>query len=393
MGNEFSTYRFPLAWNPKDHYIYSDDPSDEIPQYIHPLMDAKGWAEATGTKGIGHDSAGGQVSDPLSLADVFFNANTTDLAMYDQAVDYLGRVKAAKDEPDRRKAKDMAGAIITSTDFTDFQNLIMLGQFNEVQQIKPGVLAGLFTEIPTPNLSGKFAQFDSDVRWTRNLGETMSPEPSGGTGTIVEITVPKHGAAVAITQRAEDVINGDNPFNRLVGLVQAKRVEDENEMVGIEVESNTAHTQSGVDFGSRSGTPPVSQTNPYDTITALIEVFEGLGTSWNLFISKGKAFVEFSGNDIIRGSLNPLPSQGAIDQQVSAFPLAAGVTWARDNKISSATAGWALNSAAIDEFRGATRTYTVANPDTETKKFVIKTHFQVKTMRPEWVYEVTGITA
>jgi hypothetical protein len=392
MMSEYSLYRFPTVWNPLDHIIYADDPTQE-PNYQYPLMDAKAWAEATGKKGIGSDSAGGaEQSDPLELTDIFFNNNNEKYNFADVANNYLTKLHEAKAEPDRRKARDMAAAVITSLDFTDFQNTVIIGENLEAQLVKTGVLAGLFQEIATPNLGGKWASLDSDVRWQRNIPEGKSPEPSGGTGAVTTITVPKHGGSVAITQRAQDVINQDNPFGRLTSLLAQKRLEDENEMVAAVIQANTTNTFAGVDFGARTGSPPASTTNPSDLVIQLQETFEALKAPWNLFVSKARAFAEFSYNDIVRGSQNPLPSVSTLNEQVGSFPLAAGVTWARDNKITSATAGWAMNDSAIKEFRGPTRTYTVANPDAETTKYVTKTHFQVQTMDPTLVYMITGIT-
>ena len=392
---DYSIYRFPIAHNPKDHIIYADDPALEVPEYRIPLMDARAWTQATGKKGVGSDSAGGALqSDPLELSDIFFNnGSRPEYNFEDISKTYLSRIHEAKSIPDRRKARDAAAAVITSLDFADFQNTIILGENLESQLVKEGVLKGLFQEIPTPNLSGKWASMDSDIRWTRNIPEGKSPEPSGGVGSVVSISVPKHGGSVAITQRAQDVINGDNPFARLVGILQRKRLEDENEMTAIEVESNTAHSITGVDFGSRSGTPPVSQTNPADKIFEIEDTFEGLKAPWTLFISRGKAYWELIQNDLVRGVNNPLPSQGTVQDQITSFPLADGVRWARDRKVTSVTAGWALNEIAIKEFRGATRTYTVANPDTETTRYVVKAHFLVETVEPTLVYTVTGITA
>ena len=165
-------------------------------------------------------------------------------------------------------------------------------------------------------------------------------------------------------------------------------------MVVAEIQSNTAHSQAGVDAGSRSGTPPVSQTNPLDTITALIGISEGLNKPFTHFFSKGFIYNEWALNDIIRGApLSPLPTQTAINEQSGPFPAFGGITWIRDNAFSSSTAGWILNSDAIKCFRGPTRAYTVADPDAETRRYVTKAYFTPDTVESANIYRVTGIAA
>jgi len=70
-----------------------------------------------------------------------------------------------------------------------------------------------------------------------------------------------------------------------------------------------------------------------------------------------------------------------------------GVTWYRDNAISSSTNGWALDTEAIKIFRGPTTAYTVSNQDTETTKDVLRRYMQVETVDGALIYLVTDIAA
>lgn len=385
MSNN-SKIEFPIVVNPSDNIVYVDDPYRKQPVYEIPLMNVAAYMAS-----LPHPSKAASVNSPLE--EIYFNNGKEEYNFLDKAIEFTDRIHQAQQMGSPLERRSKAAALITSTDFSDFQNVTVIGQTTQAP-IKRGITKMQFEEVSVPNLSGKFASFDDDLRWLTNLPEGKSPEPSGGTGSLITVSVQKHGGAVAITERAELVINGDNPFPRLVSRLQDKREQSENAMVVAEIESNTAHTQGGVDAGLRSGTPPVSQTNPLDTITTLIGISEGLNKPFNLFFSKGFIYNEWALNDIIRGApLSPLPTQTTVDEQTGPFPAFGGVTWVRDNAFSSSTAGWILNSDAIKNFRGPTRAYTVADPDAETRKYVTKVYFTPDTVESANIYEVTGIAA
>jgi hypothetical protein len=215
----------------------------------------------------------------------------------------------------------------------------------------------------------------------------------------VQFSVLKHGGAVAITDRARDVINSTNIFQRLVSQLQEVRLRDENLMVAQELESNTGNTEAGVDFGARSGTPPASTTNPLALINELNADFGDStrpDSRWDLFVTKGFIFNEYITNDLVRNVyLNTIPSQvpqnGLDSSAVPLFP--SYVSWVRDNVISSSIDGWALNRSAIKKFRGPTRQYTITDPEKEYTKYTTKTHLTVETVKPALVYKVTNIAA
>jgi len=237
------------------------------------------------------------------------------------------------------------------------------------------------------------------LKWFRNIPEGKSPEPSFGKVSETPFTVLKNGGAVAITDRARDVINGANIFQRLVGQLQEVRLQDENLMVTEEIESNTGNTESGVDFGARSGTPPASTQNPLALINEINNDFGGTqrpDIRWDLFISRGFIYNEYITNDIVRNLYTqPIPQQTPQDLNVSSgvpgFP--SYVTWVRDDTISNTTDGWALNRTAIKKFRGPTVQYTVTDPEKEYTKYTTKTHLSVETVKPELVYQITDIAA
>jgi hypothetical protein len=377
--------RFPTVWNPSDHILYVDDPYSKEPTYDIPLMDCQAFMQQVG----GESKAAATQQNQ----DVFFSNDKPEYNFEDIANQYYDKIAQARAASTRAEQKSKAAAIITSLDFADFQNQTIIGQ-NAETAIRTGVLVGLFQTVATPNLSGKWQSFTNDLKYYRNIPESKSPEPSKGVGAITTVAIQKHGGAVAITQRAEMVINNDNPFQRLVTQMGQKKLFDENDMVADEIEANTANSITGVDFGARSGTPPASTTNPTDLLTSIITTFEALSQPVNLFISRGFMFNEYVLNDIIRGGVNNVPaSQGNINEQVGSFPLLDGVRWARDNAITATTAGWAMNDNAIKNFRGPSRNYTIADEDTETTKYVTKNYFLPKTMDTALIYKVTGIAA
>jgi len=415
-----SKIRLATVHNPATNCLHIDDPYENEPQYGPIVMDISAYMSALGTKS--------KAASTAPLHQIFFNSDGEEngIKAEDMANEYYDKISQSRAASTRaeqlgkaeelfnsKKYRDFnsllaiaqsiayqqthskAGAIITSLDYTDFQTSDFLGG-NQETNIRTGILAGLFQTVAMPVLSGKWRSETNDLKYYRNIPESKSPEPSKGTGTYTTVTIQKHGGAVAITQRAQMVINQDNPFQRLVTQMGQKKLFDENDMIADAIEAITATTYAGVDFGLRAGTPPLSSTNPVDFLTATVNTFEALSQNINLFVSRGTAYWEYVFNDIIRGGAlagNPQPPQGNINEQVSPFPGLDGVTWARDNAITSLTAGWAMNDNAIKLFRGPSRNYTIADEDTETTKYVTKNYFMPTVVDTTIIYKVTGITA
>jgi hypothetical protein len=417
-----SKIRLATVWNPETNCLHIDDPYEAEPQYGSIVMDIGAY---TSTLGGGTSKA----ASTAPLQQIFYNTQDEEYGInaLDNSNEYydgIANSRAAStpgEQLEKGKAlmankkyrnfqsliafadtiayaqrHSRAGAVITSLDYTAFQDTPTLGA-NQETNIRTGVLSGLFQTVAMPALTGKWiSAMANDLKYYRNLMETESPIPSKGSGTTTTVNIQKHGGAVAITQRAQAVINNDNPFQRLVTQMGQKKLFDENDMIADEIEANTANTYAGVDFGLRAGTPPLSSTNPVDFLATTISTFEALSQNINLFISRGLAFTEYTFNDIVRGGAtagNPLPAQGNINEQVSGFPGMGGVTWARDNAITSLTAGWAMNDNAIKLFRGPSRNYTIADEDIETTKYVTKNYFKPTTVDATLIYKVTGITA
>ena len=380
--------RFPTVWNPEDHVLYVDDPYSPQPTYNTPLIDCAALSQ--------YANAGNSLAaSDVRLEDIYYNNDDSSgkYNMLDQANTIYDQIEYAKRLPTKKERISKAAAIITSLDFPDFQQSNVIGT-NIETAIKTGILTNQFESVSLPNLTGKWAALSNDLKYHRNLGETVSPQPSKGTGQITTVTVQKHGGAVAITQRAEMVINTDNPFQRFVTQMQQKRQFDENDMVADLIEATTTPTIAGVDFGLRTGTPPSSQTNPLDFLNNLTNVFDPLSQTLNLFISRAFMYNEFISNDIVRGGSNNVPaSVGNVNESVGPFPLLNGVTWARDNAITSMTNGWAMNSNCIKIFRGPSRNYTIADEDTETTRYVTKNYMLPQMVDSTLIYMVTGIAA
>jgi hypothetical protein len=415
-----SKIRLATVWNPETNCLHIDDPYEDEPVYGSVVMDIDAFMSGLGGKS--------KAASTASLHEIFYNTKDQEggISALDLANDYydeITRSRAASTKVEQldkskelmgnrkyrdfesllaigqatayAKAHSKAGAIITSLDYTDFQDTPFLGG-NLETAIRTGILGSLFQTVNMPTLSGKWRAESNDLKYYRNLAESQSPLPSKGTGTVTTVTIQKHGGAVAITQRAQAVINNDNPFQRLVTQMGQKKLFDENDMIADEIESNTANTYAGVDFGLRAGTPPLSSTNPVDFLTNTVTTFEALSQSVNLFVSRGFMFWEYMFNDIVRGGAlagNPLGSQGNVNEQISPFPGLDGVRWARDNAITATTAGWAMNDNAIKLFRGPSRNYTIADEDTETTKYVTKNYFMPETVDTTLIYKVTGIAA
>jgi len=373
-------------------YLYDSADGDEI-SYDVKVMNARRWMEMSGGLGIGakgNDRAGSIQGQIVELSDVFTSEKVpgTNMSFADLAKSILyedDRSASTKDE-------SRAGAMITSMDYTNFQDVVVVGE-NAESPIRTGILPGLFESIQLDNLSGKWATQTADIKWFNNLPESSTPEPSKGSGSTITVNVPKGGAAVGWTDRSKQVINGGNPFASLVGLLNDARLANENEVTAEEIELNTTHTQAGVDFGARTGTPPASTTNPLPTIQAIKQIFASLKVPWNLFISKSFIYNEYITNDILNPTSVIPPTISEQNGEVGPFPFASGVTWAREDAMDSSTDGFALNSIAIKVFRAALIQYTVRNEDHETTKVVMKNHFNAKTVDDTLIYLITGIAA
>jgi hypothetical protein len=244
--------------------------------------------------------------------------------------------------------------------------------------------------VPTPNLTGQWLTLEHDLKWHENLPESKSPEPSLGKGSVISIEVPKHGGAVAITERARTVINGADVYTRLISQLQQLGLKKENESIAAEIEIN-ATSISGVDWGARSS--GASTNNPVDLFNTIRSTFSTKSQPVDGFTSKWLGYAELFNNDFVKGTNEPLRNVGQGGFQTAEFPLLAGITYYADDSISSAVHGWAFSRQAIKIFRGPSRAYTVTDPDTETEKYVTKTHMLPKTVDPSLIYRVTGISA
>jgi len=379
--------RFPTVINPVDGIMYVDNPYSAEPTYDIPLIDTRAFMAQVG----GNSKA----ASTQHNHEIFFSNDKPEYNFEDIANQYYDKIAQARAAPTKQERVSKAAAVITSLDFSDFQTATntVIGQ-NAETAIRQGILLSLFETVAVPNLSGRFISFTNDLKYFRNIPESKSPEPSKGSGTYTTVTVQKHGGAIAITQRAQAVINADNPFQRLVAQMAQKKNNDENAMMAAEIEGNTANTFAGVDFGARSGSPPASTTNPVDTLNTIRTTFDALSQDVDLFITKGFIYWEYVYNDIVRGGVNNIPpSQGASNEQVGPFPGLDGVRWARDNAISSSTAAWVLNNNAIKNFRGPSRNYTIADEDTETTKYVTKNYYLPKTVDSTLIYKITAVAA
>ena len=381
MSEYTRTFKNAVIYNPVTRTVHEDNPSMSLEredfQYGNTILNAKRYQQ------IKKDN---NSTDPLKITDVFYN-NGNGHNYADQANEFFSGINDARQTHDQSKA----AAIITSKEYTLLQDSVVLGMNEEV--MKEGILVSLFEEIATPNLTGKWGSWANDLKWHTNIPESKSPEPSLGKSSEVTIEVPKHGGAVAITERARQVINLGDPFSRLVRQLQSKRLESENEIVADEIESNTAHSITGVDWGARSS--GVSSNNPLDKFNEFVTTFETLTGQPNLFVSKWLGLAELNQNDFVKGTTQPLRAIGGqtFGEAKTQFPVLNGITYVADNAIDSTTAGWLLNSDAIKIFRGPSRAYTVTDPDTETEKYVTKTHFLPETVNAANIFTVTGITA
>jgi len=380
MSSYTKKFENPIIYNPVDHVIYMDDMGklDDSYSYRNPIMNAKSYSLAASAK----------QDDPLRVTENFYNNGKEETNFSDIANDYYSKAIKAKETGDR----SLAAAIITSKEYTLLQDTVLLGTNEET--IRTGILGSLFQEISTPTLTGKYRAFTNDLVYFTNLAESKSPEPTFGAATETTISVPKHGGAVAITDRARQVIAGaDAIYSDLISKLQLKRALSESIIVRTAIEGIAAtNDQSGVDFGAR--TSMLSTTNPVDLWTTIINFFEGKQRDFNSILSKAFIYNEYINNDIIRGNGTPLTNQGSFNESSGPTPALNGVTWYRDNLMSSSTNMFVFDrNAAGKNFRGPTRAYTVTDPDTETTKYVTKSHFDCVIVDGTAIARVTAVAA
>jgi len=377
-------YKNPIILNPADHVVYMDNlkPLNEDYKYETPIYNAKAYSLAASAK---HD-------DPLKITEVFYNNGTEETNFSDIANDVYSKLNKAKESGDR----SLAAAIITSKEFVGLQDNLILGQNDEI--IRQGILTQLFEEVAAPTLTGRWLSWANDLRYLTNIPESKSPEPSMGTASVISVEVPKHGGAVAITDRARAVItDGGNVFSRMTAQLQQKKARSESIIVRDAIEAIAAtNDQTGVDFGARAGTPPGSTTNPTDLINTLITFFEATAGIWDTVVSKAFIYNEFALNDVVRGgnTLNPLPPIGSVTESIRNVSVLPGINWYADNIMSSSTNMYVMDRGrAGKSFRGPTRAYTVTDPDTETEKYVTKSFFATYIVDGTLIARVTGVAA
>jgi hypothetical protein len=366
----------PIVLNHENGIVYKDNlklPVEDLKfESMDEILDAKILSRSK-TASIANGN------DPYALSDAFIGNNA------DKVKDMVNDIRTAR----RTRDHGLAAAIITSKDYSLLQDTVVIASQFTPESIEVGATSGLFEEIGTTTFSGKWRDFQSDLKWYRNIPEGKSPEPSKGTSSEATFTVQKHGGAVAITDRARDVINSVDIFSRLVNQLQEVRLRDENLLVIEELENNTGNTETGIDFS-------VGTNNPLAMINEIIADFgKTPETRWNLFLTKGFIQNWYLALDAIRGQNNPIPNQavsaGRILNSVPGFPQE--VTWVGEEDLSSTTDGIATNRSALKKFRGPTRQYTVTDPEKEYQKYTTKTHLAAKTVKPELVYVVTGVNA
>jgi len=377
-------YKNPIILNPADHVVYMDNlkPLNEDYKYETPIYNARAYSLAAAAKS----------DDPLKITEVFYNNGTEETNFSDIANDVYSKLNKAKETGDR----SLAAAIITSKEFVGLQDNLILGQNDEI--IRQGIVAQLFEEVAAPTLTGRWLSWANDLRYLTNLPESKSPEPTMGTASVISVEVPKHGGAVAITDRARQVItDGGNIFSRMTAQLQQKKARSESIIVRDAIEAIAAtNDQTGVDFGARAGTPPGSTTNPTDLINTLLTFFEATAGQWDTIVSKAFIYNEFILNDIVRGGnvLNPIPPLGSVTESVRNTPVLPGISWYADNIMTSSTNMYVMDRGrAGKSFRGPTRAYTVTDPDTETEKYVTKSFFATYIVDGTLIARVTGVAA
>ena len=369
-------YKNPIILNPVDKTIYMDNlaPLDDSYVYGNPIVNTKRYSLAASAK----------ADDEYSITDAFYNNDTQETKFADQANELISKSKA--------------GAIITSKEYSILADATtLLGTQEEPTQ--QGILTQIFETVSTSTLTGKYRTFTDDLVYFTNLPESKSPEPTFGAATEVTVEVPKHGGAVAITDRARQVIAGaDAEYRRLINRLQTKRARSESIIVRDAIEAIAAtNNQSGVDFGATTGTPAVATYNPSLLLwPAIYNFFDGQNRNFDTFLSNALPFYEYVGNYNTRGTVLTPPQNvpGNINQSVRSAPGLEGVRWFVDNLMTTLTEGYAIDSSmAGKNFVGPTRAYTVTDPDTETEKYVTKSHFECLIVDGTAIARVTGIQA
>jgi len=386
MSNITKQFKNPIILNPVDNTIYMDDlsPLDDSYVYQNPIVNTKQYSMAASAKS----------DDPLKLTEVFYNNGKEETNFADIANSYYSDLNKARETGDRSKA----AAIITSKEYTILNDsLTLLGTQEEPE--KNGILSQVFQDVATQTLTGRYRTFTDDLVYFTNLPESKSPEPTFGGASEVTVEVPKHGGAVAITDRARQVISGiDAEYSRLVQRLQGKRVKSESIIVRNAIEAIAAtNDQSGVDFGATTGTPAVATYNPSLLLwPAIYNFFDGKNRNFDTFVSNALPFYEYVGNYNTRGTVMTPPATvpGNINESIRSAPGLEGVRWIVDNLMTTLTEGYAIDSSlAGKNFRGPTRAYTVTDPDTETEKYVTKSHFECLIVDTTAIARVTGIQA
>ena len=369
-------YKNPIILNPVDKTIYMDNlaPLDDSYVYGNPIVNTKAYSLAASAKS----------DDEYSITDAFYNNDTQETKFADMANELISKSKAA--------------AIITSKEYSILADATtLLGTQEEPTQ--QGILSQIFETVSTSTLTGKYRTFTDDLVYFTNLPESKSPEPTFGSATEVTVEVPKHGGAVAITDRARQVIAGaDAEYRRLINRLQTKRVRSESIIVRNAIEAiASTNNQSGVDFGATTGTPAVATYNPSLLLwPAIYNFFDGQNRNFDTFLSNALPYYEYVGNYNTRGTVLTPPANvpGNINQSIRSAPGLEGVRWFVDNLMTTLTEGYAIDSSmAGKNFVGPTRAYTVTDPDTETEKYVTKSHFECLIVDATAIARVTGIQA
>jgi len=379
-------YKNPIIFNPVDKTIYQDDlsPLDDKYTYQNPIVNAQAYSLAASSKS----------DDPLALTDVFYNNGKEETNFADMANTMYSGLNKSRTTGD----KSLAAAIITSKEYSIINDATTLLGTQE-EPAKNGILTQIFQDVNTDTLTGKYRTFTDDLVYFTNLPESKSPEPTFGAATEVTVEVPKSGGAVAITDRARQVISGiDAEYRRLINRLQGKRQKSESITVRNAIEAIAAtNNQSGVDFGATTGTPAVATYNPSLLLWPAIQnFFDGQNRNFDTFVSNALPFYEYVGNYNTRGTVLTPPASvpGNINESVRSAPGLEGVRWFVDNLMTTLTEGYAIDSSlAGKNFRGPTRAYTVTDPDTETEKYVTKSHFDCLIVDATAIARVTGIQA
>ena len=223
--NIVKQYKNPIILNPVDKIIYQHDlsPLDESYEYRNPIVNTAQYSMAASAKS----------DDPLKLTEVFYNNGTEETNFADMANTMYSGLNKAKETGDR----SLAAAIITSKEYSIINDTTTLLGTRE-EPARNGILTQIFQDVNTPELTGKYRTFADDLVYFTNLPESKSPEPTFGSASEVTVEVPKMGGAVAITDRARQVIAGiDAEYRRLIQRLQGKRQKAESTVVRNAIEA------------------------------------------------------------------------------------------------------------------------------------------------------------